>query len=68
MKASEIRDLTDQEIIARITEEEDNLLKLRLNHAVSSIENPSEIRETRRDIARMRTILKERQSAEQQSA
>lgn len=68
MKASEIRDLTDQEIIARIAEEEDNLLKLRLNHAVSSIENPSEIRETRRDIARMRTILKQRKSAEQPSA
>ena len=67
MKAKEIRDLSQKEIEARLKEEQDLLLRLRLNHAVSAIENPSEIRESRRTIARLKTILKERQLAEQQS-
>lgn len=60
MKAKEIRDLTTQEIEARLKDEQDRLLRLRLNHAVSSIENPSEIQQTRRTIARLNTILGER--------
>ncbi len=65
MKAKEIRDLTTGEIIARIKEEEENLLKLRLNHAVSAIESPSVIRAVRREVARLKTIVRERQLAEQ---
>jgi large subunit ribosomal protein L29 len=64
MKAKEIRDLTTDEIVARLREERDKLLKLRLNHAVSAIENPSEIQETRKTLARLNTILRERQLAE----
>ncbi|MDX2248629.1 MAG: 50S ribosomal protein L29 [Bacteroidia bacterium] len=64
MKAKEIRDLTTPELIARIKDEDDKLLRLRLNHAVSAIENPSEIRDTRKAIARLNTILRERQLAE----
>lgn len=67
MKAQEIRDLSLQEIQARLKEEVDQLLRLRLNHAVSSIENPSEIRDSRRTIARLKTILRERELAQQQS-
>lgn len=67
MKAKEIRDLSQQEIEARLKEEQELLLRLRLNHAVSSIENPSEIREARRMIARLKTILKERELAPQKS-
>ena len=67
MKAKEIRDLSLQEIEARLKEEQDQLLRLRLNHAVSSIENPSEIRESRRTIARLKTILAERRVAQQSS-
>ncbi|MCB0835302.1 MAG: 50S ribosomal protein L29 [Bacteroidetes bacterium] len=65
MKAKEIRDLTTDEIVARLKEERDKLLKLRLNHAVSAIENPSEIQETRKTLARLNTILRERQLAEE---
>lgn len=61
MKANEIRDLTTEEITARIAEEQEKLMRLRLNHAVSSIERPSEIRELRRGIARLHTILRERE-------
>lgn len=64
MKAKEIRDLTTQEISARIKDESDKLLRLRLNHAVSSIESPSDIREARKAVARLKTILREREIAE----
>jgi len=61
MKAKDIRELTTEEIQARLKDEADNLLRLRLNHAVSDIENPSEIRALRRNIARLKTILRQRQ-------
>lgn len=67
MKASEIRDLTTEELRARLTDERDKLLRLRLNHAVSAIENPSDIKNSRRGIARMETILRQRLTAEQQN-
>ncbi|RMG75566.1 MAG: 50S ribosomal protein L29 [Bacteroidetes bacterium] len=67
MKAKDIRDLTLEEVRARINSDNDRLLKLRLNHAVSAIENPSEIRAIRRDIARLKTILREREMAEVQT-
>ncbi|MEM6261154.1 MAG: 50S ribosomal protein L29 [Bacteroidota bacterium] len=64
MRASEIRDLTTDEIVARLADEQDRLLRLRLNHAVSAIENPSDIRSARRTIARLQTILTERRKEE----
>ena len=64
MRASEIRDLTSEEIVARLKEEEENLLRLRLNHAVSAVERPSDIRKQRRLLARLKTILQERKQAE----
>jgi len=62
MKAREIRELTDAEIRARITEDGELLQKLYFNHAISEIESPAKIRMIRKDIARMHTILTERQS------
>ena len=53
------------EIEARLEAEKDNLLRLRLNHAVSAIESPSEIKRLRRTIARLNTILRQREMAEQ---
>jgi len=61
MKASEIRELTTEEIVARIQEDEEELGRLRLNHAISSIERPSEIQQLRRTVARLKTILHERE-------
>ncbi len=60
MKTSEIRELTVQDIVERIETEKANLLKMKLNHAVSPLENPGKIKESRRDIARMLTILRQR--------
>jgi large subunit ribosomal protein L29 len=62
MKAKEIRELTDAEIRARITEDSELLQKMYFNHAISEIESPAKIRIIRKDIARMHTILTERQS------
>lgn len=61
MKAKDIRELTDTEVRARIREEEEALVKMRFNHAISSIENPSRIRMAKKNIARMTTILRERE-------
>lgn len=60
MKSSEIRELTDKEILERIELEKTNLLKLRLNHSISPLDNPMKIKETRRNIARLQTILNQR--------
>ena len=60
MKTSEIKELPVQDIVERIENEKANLLKMKLNHAVSPLENPGKIKESRRDIARMLTILRQR--------
>jgi large subunit ribosomal protein L29 len=60
MKTKDIRELTDAEVAARIREESDHLLKLRLNNAISAIESPAKIRESRKTIARLQTVLRER--------
>lgn len=68
MKVQDIRDLTKEEIAARILEEKEILLRLRLNHAVSSVERPSDIRNSRKTIARLNTILREIELAESPKA
>ncbi len=60
MKTSEIRELTIKEIEERIENEKSQLLKLRLNHSISPLDNPMKITETRRNIARLNTILRQR--------
>ena len=60
MKAKEIKELTTNELVERLAEERLNLNRLVLNHAIAPLENPSLIREARRTIARMETILTQR--------
>ena len=60
MKTSEIRELTIKEIEERIENEKSQLLKLRLNHSISPLDNPKKITETRKNIARLNTILRQR--------
>lgn len=64
MKTEEIRGLTIKEIEERIDNEEAYLLKLRLNHAISPLDNPMKIKETRKNIARLKTELRNRQLAD----
>ncbi len=61
MKISEIREMSIADLQDRIGTEKANLDTMRINHAVSPLENTSEIRKTRRDIARMLTVLAQKQ-------
>jgi large subunit ribosomal protein L29 len=61
MKTSEIKELTSKEILERLQTEQETLVRLRLNHSVSPLDNPMKIRESRRNIARMKTILRSRE-------
>jgi large subunit ribosomal protein L29 len=63
--ADRIRDLTDDEIDAKIGEAQEELFRLRFRGATQQLENPSLIRKLRRDVARMKTILSEREAAAQ---
>ena len=60
MKASEITELSIKEIEERIDNEKNFLVKQRLNHAISPLDNPLKIRETKKTIARLETILRKK--------
>jgi len=64
VKAAEIRDLTDEEIRQRIAESQEELFRLRFRSATQALDNPALLRRLRRDIARMKTILRERELRE----
>ena len=67
MKMSEIRQLTDKEIFERIDNEKEFLTKQKLNHAVSPLDNPNKMKETRKNVARLMTELRQRQLNEKNS-
>lgn len=60
MKSAEIKDIATKDLVERIAAEKAQLAKLKVQHAVSPVENPSVIKKNRRDIARMLTILRQR--------
>ena len=60
MKSAEIRDIAVKDLQERIEAEKAQLAKLKGQHAVSPVENPSIIKKNRRDIARMLTILRQK--------
>ncbi|MFV0499818.1 MAG: 50S ribosomal protein L29 [Bacilli bacterium] len=60
MKANEIRNLTDDQIISKVLEMKKELFDLRFQQATGNLEKTSKIRETRKTIARFKTILNER--------
>ena len=63
LKPKEIRELGVKEIRSRIDEETDQLRQLEFQHAIAHIENPMLLREKRRMVARLRTILGEKETA-----
>lgn len=65
MKPQDIRELTDDEIRERIAELKEEQFRLRFRSATMQLENPKLISQIRRDIARMKTILRERELAQQ---
>ncbi|MDA3954239.1 MAG: 50S ribosomal protein L29 [Bacteroidales bacterium] len=61
MKSSEIIELSTKELVEKIDTEKTQLTRLKLNHAVSPLDNPLKITETRKDIARLKTELRKRE-------
>lgn len=61
MKANELRSLSSEEIEGRIDQLKDELFNLRFQLATGQLENPMRIRQVRKDIARAKTILKQRE-------
>jgi large subunit ribosomal protein L29 len=61
MKTAEVKKLVDIEIVERLESEKATLAKLKLSHAISPLDNPSQIRETRKTIARLETELRQRE-------
>ncbi|TAH04778.1 MAG: 50S ribosomal protein L29 [Sphingobacteriales bacterium] len=60
MKYSDIKELSNEEIVARIKEEKTITSKVKFAHSVSAIENPSRIYKSRKDVARLNTELTKR--------
>ena len=61
MKAQEIRQLTTEEIVEKIKNGKSELLNLRMQNARGALEKPHKLNALKKDIARMMTILKERE-------
>ena len=62
MKIYEIREMSTEEIVKRINEEETNLVDLRFQHELKNLTNTAKLKIARKDIAKMKTILKEREA------
>ena len=60
MKTAEIKEMSVQDLQERIAAEKARLATMKVQHAVSPVEDPSQIKKTRRDIARMMTILRQK--------
>ncbi len=61
MKMSEVRQLNDKDLRDRIKDLKITLTQLRINHAISPLDNPMRLRALRRDIARLKTELRQRE-------
>ena len=64
MKVNEIRELSTEEINKKLVETKEELFNLRFQQATGTLEKPSRIKELRHTVARMKTVLKERESNE----
>jgi len=62
MKNSELKSLTLEELKQKLDAEKESLTKLKFAHAISPIENPMKIKETKKLIARIKTILKQKET------
>ena len=61
MKIKEIRELETKDLVERLEAEGAKYHQMKLNHAITPLENPSQIKAARRDIARMKTVLRQRE-------
>lgn len=68
LKAEKVRDLTEEEIAAKIREINEELFNLRFRNSMRQLQNPLLIRERRRDLARLNTVLTERRKGIRKAA
>ena len=61
MKTREIKELNTKEIQERMDAEKEHLVRLKLNHAISPLDNPLQIKVVRRTLARLATVLRQRE-------
>jgi large subunit ribosomal protein L29 len=61
MKIKEVRELETKDLLEKVENAEAKLQQLKLNHSIAPLENPSQIKDVRRDIARMKTELRQRE-------
>ena len=62
MKAKEIRDLSTEELGKKLDELKKDLFMLRMQHATNQLDNPMKLASVRKDIARIKTIIREKQT------
>ena len=60
MRANEIRDMTDADIVSRVAELEEERFRLKFRSATETLEEPLRLRSIRKDIARLKTVLREK--------
>ncbi len=65
MKANEIRELSVAELNEKLDELNKELFNLRFQHAVNQLDNPLRMKAVKKDIARVNTIIREKESADQ---
>ena len=63
MKASNVRELTTKELEAKLADLKKELFNLRLSHATGQLNNPMALNNVKKDIARVKTVLREREQA-----
>ena len=62
MKAQKIRDMSSEELVVKLGELKKDLFNLRLQHATNQLDNPTKIADVKKDIARVKTIIREKQA------
>jgi large subunit ribosomal protein L29 len=67
LKIKELRELSNKELEGKIRESKKELFNLRMKQSTGTLEKPSKIRELRKDVARMKTIIRERELNEEVS-
>ena len=68
MKVDKVREMSADELVARERELQEQLFRLRFQKSIGQLDNALKIRETRRDIARVKTVLRQKQQQAQAPA
>ena len=61
MKVTELRELATEELVTKLAENKQELFNLRFQHAINQLDNPKKIGEVKKTIARIKTIIHERE-------